>query len=202
MQVKRTHAELLVPGVDQLSVAEFMRQVGFREYARYLSFHFPFTHERSLLEHLRALPWRLDHDMFKARCLLALLWCVLRGCLGQVRGRAACVCVRCWPASVCRLHVPRTAGQAQHVRCRTDRSRATGLAARAHRLPSGGRRHAAALEHWLAAQQVGCSLCVRRLHSRGCSHASTELLAAAAGQVHCLAPDSKAAHSLAAAQHR
>ena len=42
-------------------------QVGLREYARYLSFHFPFTHERSLLEHLRALPWRLDHDMFKVR---------------------------------------------------------------------------------------------------------------------------------------
>ena len=41
--------------------------MGFREYARYLSFHFPFTHERSLLEHLRALPWRLDTGLFKAR---------------------------------------------------------------------------------------------------------------------------------------
>ncbi|KAK9859773.1 hypothetical protein WJX84_001839 [Apatococcus fuscideae] len=32
----------------------------------YLSFHFPFTHERSLLEHLRFVPWRLDQRLFKA----------------------------------------------------------------------------------------------------------------------------------------
>ena len=36
-------------------------------YSRYLSFHFPFTHERSLLEHLRAVPWRFDQRLFKAR---------------------------------------------------------------------------------------------------------------------------------------
>lgn len=41
--------------------------MGYREYARYLSYHFPFTHERSLLEHLRAAPWRFDQSMFKAR---------------------------------------------------------------------------------------------------------------------------------------
>ena len=40
-------------GVDEGSVREFLRQAFFREYSRYLSFHFPFTHERSLLEHLR-----------------------------------------------------------------------------------------------------------------------------------------------------
>jgi hypothetical protein len=34
-------------------------------YSRYLSFHFPFTHERSLLEHLRAVPWRFDQRLFK-----------------------------------------------------------------------------------------------------------------------------------------
>ena len=38
----------------------------YREYSRYLSFHFPFTHERSLLEHLRACPWRWDQGHFKA----------------------------------------------------------------------------------------------------------------------------------------
>ena len=52
-------------GVDESSVREFLRQAFFREYSRYLSFHFPFTHERSLLEHLRALPWRLDQGLFK-----------------------------------------------------------------------------------------------------------------------------------------
>lgn len=39
--------------------------MGYREYSRYLSFHFPFTHERSLLEHLRACPWKYDQRAFK-----------------------------------------------------------------------------------------------------------------------------------------
>ncbi|KAK9817351.1 hypothetical protein WJX74_009833 [Apatococcus lobatus] len=51
-------------GVD--SCRQFMQQMGYREYARYLSFHFPFTHERSLLEHLCFVPWRLDQRLFKA----------------------------------------------------------------------------------------------------------------------------------------
>ncbi|KAK9843673.1 hypothetical protein WJX81_001963 [Elliptochloris bilobata] len=46
--------------------AAFLQQMGYREYARYLSYHFPFTHERSLLEHLRAAPWRFDQGLFKA----------------------------------------------------------------------------------------------------------------------------------------
>lgn len=50
-------------GVD--SCRQFMQQMGYREYARYLSFHFPFTHERSLLEHLCFVPWRLDQRLFK-----------------------------------------------------------------------------------------------------------------------------------------
>jgi hypothetical protein len=49
------------------STAHFLRQMGYREYGRYLSFHFPFTHERSLLEHLRAAPWNYDQRLFKAR---------------------------------------------------------------------------------------------------------------------------------------
>lgn len=49
-------------------MADFLRQVGYREYSRYLSFHFPFTHERSLLEHLRAVPWKFDQRLFKVRC--------------------------------------------------------------------------------------------------------------------------------------
>jgi hypothetical protein len=48
------------------AVKAFLRQIAFREYSRYLSFHFPFTHERSLLEHLRAVPWRFDQGLFKA----------------------------------------------------------------------------------------------------------------------------------------
>jgi len=48
------------------AVQDFLRQLGYREYSRYLSFHFPFTHERSLLEHLRAVPWRFDQSLFKA----------------------------------------------------------------------------------------------------------------------------------------
>lgn len=48
---------------------DFLRQMGYREYGRYLSFHFPFTHERSLLEHLRACPWNFDQSLFKVRPL-------------------------------------------------------------------------------------------------------------------------------------
>jgi hypothetical protein len=43
----------------------FYTQLGSREYARYLSFNFPFLHERPLLPHLIACPWRLDQDAFK-----------------------------------------------------------------------------------------------------------------------------------------
>ena len=50
---------------QRASCLEFLRQMAFREYSRYLSFHFPFTHERSLLEHLRAAPWKFDHRHFK-----------------------------------------------------------------------------------------------------------------------------------------
>jgi deoxyribodipyrimidine photolyase len=50
----------------QSHVADFFRQIGFREYSRYLSFHFPFTHERSMLGYLRAVPWRYDQSLFKA----------------------------------------------------------------------------------------------------------------------------------------
>lgn len=57
-------------GVD--SCRQFMQQMGYREYARYLSFHFPFTHERSLLEHLCFVPWRLDQRLFKVGPTLCL----------------------------------------------------------------------------------------------------------------------------------
>ena len=49
-----------------LHLKSFYKQLGFREYSRYLSFHFPFTHERAMLEHLRAVPWRYDQTLFKA----------------------------------------------------------------------------------------------------------------------------------------
>lgn len=47
------------------SCSLFLRQMGYRDYSRYLSFHFPFTHERPLLQHLRACPWRLNQGAFK-----------------------------------------------------------------------------------------------------------------------------------------
>lgn len=48
------------------SVNLFLRSIGFREYSRYLSFNFPFTHERSLLSNLKFFPWRVDESYFKA----------------------------------------------------------------------------------------------------------------------------------------
>ena len=57
------------PDGGRSSCTDFLRQMGYREYSRYLSFHFPFTHERSLLEHLRACPWRFDQRLFKVRLL-------------------------------------------------------------------------------------------------------------------------------------
>lgn len=50
----------------QDSVNLFLRSIGFREYSRYLSFNFPFTHERSLLSNLKFFPWRVDEGYFKA----------------------------------------------------------------------------------------------------------------------------------------
>jgi cryptochrome 1 len=52
--------------VGEQNVTLFLRSIGFREYSRYLSFHFPFTHERSLLANLKSFPWRMDEAYFKA----------------------------------------------------------------------------------------------------------------------------------------
>lgn len=62
----------MTKGQDCSNTAAFLQQMGYREYARYLSFHFPFTHERSLLEHLRACPWKFDQRLFKVRLLTRL----------------------------------------------------------------------------------------------------------------------------------
>jgi hypothetical protein len=56
------------------SCNEFLRQMAFREYSRYLSFHFPFTHERSLLEHLRSAPWKFNHRHFKVGLQLSTIY--------------------------------------------------------------------------------------------------------------------------------
>jgi deoxyribodipyrimidine photolyase len=55
-------------GADALarSASDFLRQMAYREYARYLSYHFPYLHERSLLAHLRAVPWRVDRAALSA----------------------------------------------------------------------------------------------------------------------------------------
>jgi hypothetical protein len=71
-------------GVD--SCRDYIQQMGYREYARYLSFHFPFTHERSLLEHLRACPWNFDQRLFKVGALVA------RASLPRVCRCRACRC--------------------------------------------------------------------------------------------------------------
>lgn len=54
LQRKRT---LAFADAQSRAVDDFVQQLGYREYSRYLSFHFPFTHQRSLLEHVRAVPW-------------------------------------------------------------------------------------------------------------------------------------------------
>ncbi|KAL9240312.1 hypothetical protein vseg_014548 [Gypsophila vaccaria] len=48
------------------SVNMFLKAIGFREYSRYLCFNFPFTHEESLLSHLKFFPWNADQALFKA----------------------------------------------------------------------------------------------------------------------------------------
>ncbi|GBG70219.1 hypothetical protein CBR_g6351 [Chara braunii] len=67
-EVQKMHFKWKREGVMQgvSSVELFLRSLGFREYSRYLSFNFPFTHERSLLANLKWFPWRVDERMFKA----------------------------------------------------------------------------------------------------------------------------------------
>ena len=48
------------------SIRLFLRSLGLREYSRYVCFNFPFTHEQSLLGHLKHYPWRVDETHFKA----------------------------------------------------------------------------------------------------------------------------------------
>lgn len=55
-EVRAREAALRASRPDSTAVPDFLQQLGYREYSRYLSFHFPFTHERSLLEHVRAVP--------------------------------------------------------------------------------------------------------------------------------------------------
>ncbi|XP_039000084.1 cryptochrome-1-like isoform X2 [Hibiscus syriacus] len=48
------------------SVTLFLKAIGLREYSRYLTFNFPFTHERPLLSNLKYFPWNADANHFKA----------------------------------------------------------------------------------------------------------------------------------------
>lgn len=67
-QVQEKQQEWLAAGADHTaSCRDFMQQLAYREYSRYLSFHFPFMHERPLLSHLRCVPWNLDQVAFKVR---------------------------------------------------------------------------------------------------------------------------------------
>jgi deoxyribodipyrimidine photolyase len=65
-EAKGREAAIQTENPGSTAVADFLQQLGYREYSRYLSFHFPFTHERSLLEHLRATPWVHCPMRFKA----------------------------------------------------------------------------------------------------------------------------------------
>ncbi|KFM26594.1 Cryptochrome-1 [Auxenochlorella protothecoides] len=42
------------------SLHAFLRQLAFREYGRYLAFHYPFTLDQPMLGHLQAMPWHYD----------------------------------------------------------------------------------------------------------------------------------------------
>ncbi|KAJ4872078.1 Cryptochrome-2 [Raphanus sativus] len=53
-------------GEGEESADLFLRGIGQREYSRYICFNFPFTHEQSLLSHLRFFPWDADVGKFKA----------------------------------------------------------------------------------------------------------------------------------------
>jgi len=53
-------------GVATGSLLAFQRSLGQREFGRYLSFHFPWTQERGLVDTLRAFPWRYSAADFKA----------------------------------------------------------------------------------------------------------------------------------------
>ena len=66
--VKLAQAEWRREGVGYgpESVETFLRSLGYREYSRYLSFNFPFTHERALLANLKSFPWRIDEVAFTA----------------------------------------------------------------------------------------------------------------------------------------
>ena len=68
LQVKQ---QVLAGRCPQKSCDDFLKQMGYREYSRYISYHFPFTHERALLEHVQACPWNYDRDHFK-------VWKVIR----------------------------------------------------------------------------------------------------------------------------
>ena len=66
-EVKAREAAIKAVNPASTAVDDFLRQIGYHEYSRYLSFHFPFTHERSLLEHVRAVPWANCPMRFKVR---------------------------------------------------------------------------------------------------------------------------------------
>lgn len=64
MEVKRY--ENLAEDEDVRSVvANFLKQLGLREFSRYISFHFPFTHKRSMLDHLQHVPWNYNQEWFR-----------------------------------------------------------------------------------------------------------------------------------------
>ncbi|PIA52145.1 hypothetical protein AQUCO_01000194v1 [Aquilegia coerulea] len=48
------------------SVNLFLKSIGLREYSRYISFNYPYTHEKPLLGHLKFFPWVVDENYFKA----------------------------------------------------------------------------------------------------------------------------------------
>ncbi len=62
----RRHAAVRGQPGDTSGSEEFLRQIGWREFAHHILFHFPHTPERPLREELQGFPWRRDPDALAA----------------------------------------------------------------------------------------------------------------------------------------
>ena len=96
LQVRQQQQQWLAAGEDHSSSCQdLLQQLGYREYGRYLSFHFPFFHEHAMLSDLRGVPWRLDNRAFKVGCRAGiqkshnLVWVFFHVLSGGMAG-AAC----------------------------------------------------------------------------------------------------------------
>ncbi|KAG9136091.1 hypothetical protein Leryth_003710 [Lithospermum erythrorhizon] len=66
VRIKKIHWAEEKNTTGEESAALYLRSIGLREYARYICFNFPYTHERSLVGNLKFFPWNSDQAHFKA----------------------------------------------------------------------------------------------------------------------------------------